>query len=97
MDQDFELNGIGFVWSEAKAQSNLAKHQVSFEQAAEVFFDPFLTVGDASIDGEARDSVIGLDEQWNLLFVVHVESDGDRYRIISARRATNSERKIYEG
>lgn len=97
MDSEFELNGIQFVWSKQKAQTNLAKHQVSFEQAAEAFFDPFLIVIDASVDDEARDAIIGLDEQWNLLFVVHLEAENDRFRIISARRATKPERKKYEG
>lgn len=96
MDQKFELNGIVFVWSQEKAQTNLSKHKVAFEQAAEVFFDPFLMVTDASVDDESRDAIIGLDEHWNLLFVVHVEAEGDRFRIISARRATKPERKIYE-
>lgn len=96
MDERFELNGISFIWDAAKAQSNVSKHRVSFEQAAEVFFDPFLRVVDASPEEEARDAVIGMDERWNLLFVVHVELEGDRFRIISARRAIPRERRIYE-
>lgn len=72
MDEQFELNGISFVWSQTKAQENLRKHGVAFEQAAEAFFDPFLRVVDASSDDEARDTIIGMDERWNLLFVVHI-------------------------
>jgi len=41
MDEYFELKGITFVWDKAKARRNLAKHGIAFEQAAEVFFDPF--------------------------------------------------------
>jgi hypothetical protein len=37
-----------------------------------------------------------MDERWNLLFVIHVELEGERFRIISARRATTRERRIYE-
>ena len=96
MDERFELNGISFVWDAAKAQSNLSKHRVSFEQAAEAFFDPFLRVVDASPEEEARDAVIGMDESWTLLFVVHIEIEGDRFRIVSARRAAPNERRIYE-
>ncbi len=96
MDVRFELNGISFVWDAVKARSNASKHRVSFEQAAEAFFDPFLRVVDASPDEEARDAVIGMDERWNLLFVVHVEIEGEHFRIISARRATTRERRIYE-
>lgn len=96
MDERYERNGISFVWDAAKARSNISKHGVSFEQAAEAFFDPFLRVVDASPDEESRDALIGMDERWNLLFVVHLELEGERYRIISARRATTRERRIYE-
>ena len=96
MDELYDLNGITFIWDSAKAQSNRSKHRVSFEQAAEAFFDPFLRVVDASPKDEARDALIGMDERWNLLFVVHIEIEGERFRIISARRATTGERKNYE-
>lgn len=96
MDDRYELDGISFVWDVEKAKSNVSKHRVSFEQAAEAFFDPFLRVIDASPEDEARDALIGMDEGWSLLFVVHIELEGDRFRIISARRATPRERRIYE-
>lgn len=54
---------------QTKAQDNLSKHGVVFEQAAEAFFDPFLRVVDANSDDEARDAVLGMDQRWNLLFV----------------------------
>ncbi len=96
MDEHFELNGIIFVWNKTKARENLAKHGVAFELAAESFFDPFLRVVDAGPDDEARDAVIGMDERWNLLFVVHIEIEEDRIRIISARKANRAERQFYE-
>ena len=96
MDERFVLNGISFVWDASKARMNLTKHQVSFEQAAEVFFDPFFRVIDASPDTESRDAVIGMDTAWNLLYVVHVVMEDDRIRIISARPATRGERQLYE-
>lgn len=96
MDEWYEPNGINFVWNAAKARSDRSKHRVSFEQAAEAFFDPFLKVVDASDDEESRDAVIGMDERWTLLFVVHVEIERDRFRIISARYATQRERHFYE-
>jgi len=96
MDEHFELNGIAFVWDSAKARSNRSKHRVAFEQAAEAFFDPFLRVVDADPENEGREAIIGMDERWNLLFVVHLEQEGERFRIISARRATPVERNIYE-
>ena len=61
MDEHYELKGISFVWDRAKAQRNLSKHGGAFEQAAEVFFDPFLRVSDASADKDARDAVVGMD------------------------------------
>jgi uncharacterized protein len=79
MDDYFELNGISFVWNLAKAAENLRKHGIAFEQAAEAFFDPFLRVIDAGVEDESRDAIVGLDEHWQLLFVVHIafEEGGD--------------------
>jgi uncharacterized DUF497 family protein len=74
----------------------LRKHRISFEKACEVFFDPFLRLLDASANDERRDAVLGLTEDWSLLFVVHVVHQGDILRIISARPATSSERRTYE-
>ena len=96
MDVIYELHGQTFEWDYEKASSNVRKHHVSFERACEVFFDPFLRLVDASDRGEGRDAVIGLAEDWSLLFVVHVASRGDTLRIISARLATSSERISYE-
>jgi len=96
MDEHYELKGISFVWDRAKAQRNLSKHGLTFEQAAEVFFDPFLRVTDASADEQARDAVVGMDETWNLLYVVHVVIEQSRIRIVSARKATRRERQWYE-
>lgn len=64
------LNGITFIWNEEKAWSNTSKHDnVTFQQAAEVFFDPFLIVVDASRNDEARDAIICMDRRSNLLYV----------------------------
>lgn len=97
MDKTFELNGIRFVWDETKARRNPGKHGgMTFEQATEAFFDPFLRVVAASREDEKRDAVIGMDKRWNLLFVVHMEFEETFIRIISARKATREERRIYE-
>lgn len=85
-----------FVWDSEKASSNFTKHGVSFDQAIEVFFDPLHELMDASVDTENRCAAIGLDYQRHLLFVVHLEVEGDTIRIISARLATRGELKIYE-
>lgn len=96
MDLFFVLHGQHFVWNHEKGAGNLAKHGISFEQACEVFFDPFLRIQDATDDEEQRDAVVGLTEDWSLLFVVHIVRERDLIRIISARPATPQERKSYE-
>jgi uncharacterized DUF497 family protein len=96
MGVSYELHGQVFEWDAAKAALNLRKHNISFEQACEVFFDPFVRLVDASDSGEAREAAIGLTEDWSLLFVVHVVRDADTIRIVSARMATPTERNDYE-
>ena len=96
MDARFELHGVAFVWDAAKALRNLHKHGVTFEQAAEAFFDPFLRVVEADRNLQARDALIGYDAQGRLLFVVHVIVEGESIRIVSARKSTSSERQTYD-
>lgn len=97
MDIKYIHNEICFIWDDEKAQKNKSKHDgISFEQAADAFFDPFLKVVDASRNNETRDAVIGMDKHWNMLFVVHIQIIEDEIRIISARKATKKERKNYE-
>jgi len=96
MDVAFGLQGQTFEWDTEKAAANLRKHHVSFEKACEVFFDPFVHLLDATDQGEPREAAIGLTEDWELLFVVHVVRQEATLRIISARPATSSERRDYE-
>jgi uncharacterized DUF497 family protein len=96
-DERFESHGITFVCDAAKARRNPIKHDgVTFRQAAEAFFDPFLRIVEASRNEETRDAVIGMDQRWNLLFVVHVAFEESFIRIVSARKAKRQEREIYE-
>jgi uncharacterized DUF497 family protein len=97
MDIAFSLQGIVFEWDDEKAQLNRAQHGVTFEEAAEVFFDPFYQYGDATPASvqEQRDFILGYSVALRLLLVVSTER-GDRTRIISARPATRDERKLYE-
>lgn len=86
-----------FEWDPIKAASNLQKHNLSFVEAATVFFDPLsITIPDAvhSLD-EQRFVITGLSYQRRLIVVVHVDR-GDRIRIINARLATPREREKYE-
>jgi uncharacterized DUF497 family protein len=89
-----------FSWDEAKNQSNLLKHGLSFETARLVFDDPYhLSRQDRIENGELRWQTLGLVEGVVLLLVAHTwhdHEDGEHIRIISARRATKLERKIYE-
>lgn len=88
---------LKFAWDAAKAAANLAKHGVSFEEAATVFGDPLaLTFGDPdhSVD-EHRLLTFGVSDRNRVLLVVNVER-GRILRIISARKATKHERGIYE-
>lgn len=91
----FCLQGIEFEWDEDKAAANLEKHGVTFEEAAEAFFDPFHQTGDATVDEEPREFIIGYTFDWHLLLVISVERS-IRTRIISARPVTRQERKLYE-
>ena len=97
MDVTYTLNGVCFVWDSEKANRNIQRHSgITFEQAAQAFFDPFIRVVDASRNNEERDAVIGMDNQWKLLFVVHIQIENDQIRIISAREATRTKRNYYE-
>jgi uncharacterized DUF497 family protein len=72
-----------FDWDKNKAASNLAKHKVSFEEAATVFGDPLSDTfddPDHSV-GERRFLIIGHSEKDRLLFVSHTD-DGETVRII---------------
>jgi uncharacterized DUF497 family protein len=84
-------------WNPRKAAANLRKHGVSFEEAATVFRDTLSATGadpDHSL-GEERYVTFGVSVRGRLLVVAHTER-GDTIWIISARRATKRERKIYE-
>ena len=96
MDVHYTLHGVPFVWDEAKARSNLGKHGVSFETAAEAFFDPFVRWTDAGEHAEERLAFLGMTEASRLVFVVYAERKVDVFRIISARPATPAERRTYE-
>jgi hypothetical protein len=88
---------LSFEWDQTKAKSNLAKHGVSFEEAATVFADALsLTIPDpAHSQIEDRWIILGSSHHRKLLVVVHTER-GDNIRIISARSASRRERKQYE-
>jgi uncharacterized DUF497 family protein len=86
---------VDFEWDRRKAESNLRKHGVDFADAATIFDEEYaVTMSDAS-SGEERFVALGTDALGRLLVVVYTWR-GDRIRLISARQATRSERRIYE-
>jgi uncharacterized DUF497 family protein len=88
---------LRFDWEPGKAAENLAKHGVSFEEAATVFRDVLSATGadpDHSFD-EDRFVTFGISTGGRLLAISHIDHD-DTIRIISARPSTPKERKIYE-
>ena len=86
-----------FEWDEDKAEINFKKHGVSFHEAATVFGDALaITFDDPEHSvGEYRYITFGLSQFNRLLVVSHTERE-NKMRIISARRMTKRERKIYE-
>jgi uncharacterized DUF497 family protein len=86
-----------FEWDSAKAQSNLHKHGVSFDEAATAFADPLAAIfsdPDHS-DEEEREILLGCSERNRLLVISFTERD-QKLRIISARVATAGERRNHE-
>jgi uncharacterized DUF497 family protein len=86
-----------FDWDPEKAVTNVAKHGVSFEEAATVFEDPLGRIVDDPRHsvGENRYVLLGVSYSQTLLAVMFAEHD-ETIRIISAREATRQERKDYE-
>ena len=87
-----------FEWDSGKAEANLRKHRVSFEDAARVFLDPqrIETVDDRENYGEDRWKTVGLVEPALLAVVYTVRGkDGNLIRLISARKADAHEREQY--
>jgi uncharacterized DUF497 family protein len=85
------------AWDRYKAQSNLQKHGVSFDEASTVLCDTIAeTFLDDANNGEERFITMGHSAVGRLLLVVWSEKADGNIRIISARRATKRERSEYE-
>ena len=95
MDIVYTYQGITFEWHGQKSLTNFQKHGISFEEATEVFFDPFYIEGDASRDEEERTFILGYSLSQHILLVVNTQRQ-DRTRIISARKATFQEMRLYD-
>lgn len=91
-----------FEWDDRKAKVNLRKHKVSFKEGTTVFDDKLgMVLEDLEHSwAEPRQVLIGASSLGKVLLVIYVErfslNGRERYRIISARKATSAERSIYE-
>jgi len=87
---------LQFEWDSKKAEANKVKHGVSFEEAITVFAGPLARIFEdpEHSETERREIIIGHSNKRNLILVTFVEDD--RVRLISARKATRTERKDYE-
>lgn len=89
---------LKFEWNPNKNESNKKKHGLSFETAKEVFYDEFAVLfddPDHSVE-EDRFLIIGMTRTEQICIVSHCyRGDENTIRIISARRATKTERQVY--
>ena len=84
------MEELRFEWDERKNKENQLKHDVSFEEARTVFYD------DEHAEWEDRFLLLGISAKSRVLMICHcLREDGDVIRIISARKATRTERKQY--
>lgn len=83
-----------FEWDEDKNEANLEKHGISFEEACAIFEGPVLSLEDDGHHSEVRERSYGLIGGCVVVCVVHTDR-GDATRIISARKATKKERKLF--
>lgn len=93
------MERLRFEWDENKNEINKRKHKISFEEAKTVFYDDeALVIDDPDhSEEEERFIILGFSERANLLVVCHCYRASETViRIISARKATKSERNFYE-
>jgi uncharacterized protein len=87
---------MDYQWDPEKAASNWMKHDVDFADAVGVFEDEWaLTIREQDVEGEQRFATLGIDFLERVLVVVYTYR-GKKIRLISARRATRKERRVYE-
>ena len=88
----------GFTWDDDKAERNLESHGVSFDEAADVFYDSNRVelFDEGHSEDEGRYVIIGFSAGGRLLFVSFKPLENDLIRIIHARVAERKWRKFYE-
>jgi uncharacterized DUF497 family protein len=93
------MKELRFEWDKAKAEENLTKHGVSFEEARSVFYDERAVefYDDEHSEWEDRFLLLGLSDNLRLLLVCHCHRKSESViRLISARKATRKEAKHYQ-
>lgn len=87
-----------FEWNPEKAETNLKKHDVGFEEAKTVFGDFLARIfeDEQHSSEEKRNIIVGHSTKNRLLIISYTERENDTIRIISARETTPRERKKYE-
>jgi uncharacterized DUF497 family protein len=93
------VKSIRFIWDQEKSKENCNKHGISFEEAKSVFYDQNarLIFDPDHSASEDRFVMIGMSNKLRVLIVCHCYREKEEIiRIISARRATMTEARIYE-
>lgn len=87
-----------FEWDQSKATSNLAKHKISFEQAIQAFDDPCALIAhdEGHSADEHREWILGEADPGVIVVVFTRREAGEVIRLISARKANQKERAVYE-
>lgn len=91
---------LKFEWDDSKNRENIKKHKINFSEAKSVFYDENarLIPDIEHSDEDERFILLGLSTKLNALVVIHCyRKNAETIRIISARKATKSEIKVYEG
>lgn len=90
---------IRFGWNPPKAAANLQKHGISFPEAETAFYDDYAAILDDPDHSaeEERFLLVGMSAALRVLVVVHCVREAETViRLISARKATRSERAQYD-
>ncbi len=90
------MKNMEYEWDPKKAKTNLVKHSVAFADAVSVFSDDSAITIKDEYPGEERFVTMGVDGLGRVLVVAYTWR-GETIRIISARKATERERRLYGG
>ena len=94
------MDDLRFEWDQRKNLANQKRHGVPFEEAVTVFYDEYAVefYDDEHSEREDRFMMLGRSVRRRMLLVCHcVRANGSVIRIVSARKATKNEQKLYLG